>query len=61
MPSSRNRARFSPGRAEFERRDIGVGVTTEIGVSPEDAIEIRHLMLYQLLEPTAAHRGDQLR
>ncbi len=44
-PASRYQARLSPGRAEFERRDFGIGVTTEIGVSPEDAVEIRHLTL----------------
>jgi len=41
--SSRYLARFTPGRAEFERRDFGIGVTTEIGVAPEDAVEISHL------------------
>ncbi|TAK33170.1 MAG: DUF3131 domain-containing protein [Chloroflexota bacterium] len=38
-------ARLRPDRAEFERRDFGIGVTTEIGVSPEDAVEIRYLTL----------------
>ncbi|MEW6183019.1 MAG: glucoamylase family protein [Bacillota bacterium] len=44
-PASRYQARFTPDRAEFERRDFGIGVTTKIGVSPEDAVEIRHLTL----------------
>lgn len=38
-------ARFGPDRAELERRDFGIGVTSEIGVAPEDAVEIRHLTL----------------
>ncbi|MBI4493013.1 MAG: DUF3131 domain-containing protein, partial [Chloroflexi bacterium] len=44
-PASRYLARFSAGRVEFERRDHGIGATTEIGVSPEDAVEVRYLTL----------------
>ncbi|MDP3936717.1 MAG: glucoamylase family protein, partial [Deltaproteobacteria bacterium] len=44
-PASRYEARLIPGRAEFERRDFGIDVTTEIAVSPEDAVEVRHLTL----------------
>ncbi|MHB8992453.1 MAG: GH36-type glycosyl hydrolase domain-containing protein, partial [Chloroflexota bacterium] len=44
-PASRYLTRFSSDRVEFERRDFGIGVTTEIGVSPEDAVEVRYLTL----------------
>ena len=43
--ASRYQARFTLDRATFERRDFGIGVTTEIGVSPEDAVEIRRMTL----------------
>jgi len=42
-PASRYLTSFSSDRVEFERRDFGIGVTTEIGVSPEDAVEVRYL------------------
>lgn len=44
-PASRYLASFSSGRVVFERRDFGIGVTTEIGVPPEDAVEVRYLTL----------------
>jgi cyclic beta-1,2-glucan synthetase len=44
-PASRYMTRFNADRAEFERRDFGIGVTTEIGVSPDDAVEIRYLTI----------------
>ncbi|MDO8689858.1 MAG: glucoamylase family protein [Dehalococcoidia bacterium] len=44
-PASRYQARLIPGRAEFERRDFGIDVKTEIAVSPEDAVEVRYLTL----------------
>jgi cyclic beta-1,2-glucan synthetase len=43
--ATRLQARFTPDRATFERRDFGIGVTMEIGVSPEDSVEIRRLTL----------------
>ena len=43
--ASRYEARLMPGRAEFERRDFGIEVTTEIAVSPEDAVEVRYLTI----------------
>ena len=36
---------FSSNRAQFERRDAGIGTTTEIVVSLEDDVEIRRLTL----------------
>ena len=38
-------ARFSSDRVEFERRDFGIVTTTKAVVSPEDPVEVRHLML----------------
>ncbi|MBX6771433.1 MAG: hypothetical protein IRY83_06890, partial [Chloroflexi bacterium] len=36
---------FKPERAEFERRDVGIGTLTEVVVSPEDDVEIRRITL----------------
>jgi len=44
-PASRYRAKFVPGRAEFERRDFGIDVTADIAVPPADDAEVRHLTL----------------
>ncbi|MHB1134363.1 MAG: glucoamylase family protein, partial [Chloroflexota bacterium] len=43
--SDRYLARFTADRAEFERRDFGIGTATKIAVSPEDPVEIRQLTL----------------
>jgi len=44
-PAPRYLCRFSPDRVEFERRDLGIAVTTKIAVSSDDAVEVRHLSL----------------
>jgi cellobiose phosphorylase len=36
---------FSEGRAEFRRRDEGIGTHTEIAVSPEDDVELRRITI----------------
>ena len=38
---------FSQGRAEFRRRDDDIDTHTEIGVSPEDDIELRRVTHHQ--------------
>ena len=43
--ASRQLARFAPDRAEFERRDSGIGVASEIAVSSKHAAELRRLTL----------------
>jgi cyclic beta-1,2-glucan synthetase len=44
-PASRYLCRFTPDRVEFERRDLGIAVTTKIAVSSDDAVEVRHLTI----------------
>ncbi len=42
-PSRRYEAIFSQAQAEFRRRDFGIDVHTQIGVSSEDDVELRRL------------------
>jgi cellobiose phosphorylase len=44
-PSSSYSVTFAPDRAEFERRDAGIGTLTEIAVSLEDDAEFRRITL----------------
>ncbi|HVG99112.1 MAG TPA: glucoamylase family protein [Chloroflexota bacterium] len=44
-PTARYLAQFSGARAEFERRDAGIGTRTEICVSSEDDAEVRRVTL----------------
>ena len=41
----RYEAIFTPGRAEFRRRDDDIETHTEISVSPEDDVELRRITL----------------
>ena len=43
--ASRYSVTFTADRAEFERRDVGIGTLTEIAVSLEDAAELRRITL----------------
>ena len=43
--ASRYLATFRPDRVEIERRDFGIGVRTEVGVAPDDPVEVRHLTI----------------
>jgi len=39
---------FNPDKVEFKRRDFGIGLHTEITVSPEDNVEVRRVMMTNL-------------
>jgi cyclic beta-1,2-glucan synthetase len=47
-PASRYEAIFSPGRAEFRRRDGELETHVEISVSPEDDVELRRVVITNL-------------
>ena len=52
---------FSQGRAEFRRRDDDIETHIEIGVSPEDDIELRRISITNRGRTRAHDRADQLR
>ena len=52
---------FSQGRAEFRRRDDDIETHTEIGVSPEDDIELRRVSITNRGTHHADDRADELR
>jgi cellobiose phosphorylase len=47
-PAKKYEAIFIQGRAEYRRRDEGIDAHTEIGVSPEDDVEVRRVTLTNL-------------
>ena len=51
-PSKQYEAIFNQGRAEYRRRDEGIDAHTEIGVSPEDDVEVRRITLTNLSPQT---------
>lgn len=70
-PSSSYSVNFSNHKVEIRKRDLALDVLTEIAVSPEDNVEVRHITLsniamrYRLLEVTsyveialAEHKAD---